>query len=93
MNSQRSNRRSFLKNSSLGLLGAGLLDKNYIAKPSLEKDDELPKIEEYRTLGRTGFKVSDIGTGYPFSEAVLKAVLNTGVNFYRNIRNVWKGEK
>ena len=77
----RSNRRDFLKNSSLGFLGAGLLGKRNIATPSLEKQDELPKIKEYRTLGRTGFKVSDIGTGCPFSEAVLKAVLNAGVNF------------
>ena len=81
MKNQRSNRRKFLRNSSFGLLGAGLLGKRNIATLSLEKHDELPKIKEYRTLGRTGFKVSDISIGYPFSEAVLKAALNAGINF------------
>lgn len=80
MKEQKSNRRKFLKNSSLSFLGAGILGKS-LESPVSYRDDDPPKIKEYRMLGRTGFKVSDIGTGYPFSEAVLKAVLNAGVNF------------
>ena len=75
------NRRNFLRNTSLGFLGAGLAGEKGFAKPLQDQEEELPKIKEYRTLGRTGFKVSDIGTGLPFSNAVLKAVLNAGVNF------------
>jgi len=92
MKNHRSNRRKFLKNSSLGLLGAGLLGKKNIATPSEEEHDELPKITEYRTLGRTGFEVSDIGTGYPFSEAVLKAVINAGVNFIETSEMYGRGK-
>lgn len=46
-----------------------------------DKLQELPVIREFRTFGRTGFKVSDFGSGAPSNEAVLKAVLNSGVNF------------
>lgn len=35
----------------------------------------------YKTLGRTGFRVSDIGIGAPPSEAVLKAGLKLGMNY------------
>jgi len=86
-------RRSFLKNSSLGLLGAGLSPGNTLAYQSGENLEESPKIKEYRRLGRTNMMVSDIGSGIPYNEAVLKAVLDSGVNFietaesYSNGRN------
>ncbi|MEZ5001174.1 MAG: aldo/keto reductase [Bacteroidales bacterium] len=73
------NRRKFLRNSSMGLLGTGLLTKNSLASIR-DQQDEFPRIKEYRTLGRTGFKVSDIGTGYPYSEGVLRAALDSWVN-------------
>jgi len=41
----------------------------------------LPRIKDYRRLGRTGAMISDIGSGVPYSEPVLKAVINSGVNF------------
>lgn len=81
MQQKKLNRRRFLRDSSLGFLGAGLIGRKSFASSSINQDDDIPKIREYRTLGRTGFKVSDIGTGYPFSEAVLKAVLKSGINF------------
>jgi predicted aldo/keto reductase-like oxidoreductase len=42
---------------------------------------ESPKIRRYRTLGRTGFRVSDIGTGGPWNEGILSATLDAGVNY------------
>lgn len=87
MKTRKINRRNFLAKSSMGLLGAGAstglvrgMIPEHIPTSSLEEED---KIKEYRILGRTGFKVSDIGCG-PVSisnENLLKAVLNTGVNF------------
>jgi predicted aldo/keto reductase-like oxidoreductase len=38
-------------------------------------------VKSYKTLGRTGFRVSDIGIGAPPSEAVLKAALTAGMNY------------
>jgi len=80
------NRRDFLTKSSIGLVGAGaglINSGNIIEDHHVSKKTGKPLINEYRVLGRTGFKVSDIGCG-PVSisnENVLKAVLNTGVNF------------
>jgi len=53
MKNHKLNRRRFLRNSSLGFLGAGLLGKKSFALPPVNEDDEIPKIREYRTLGRT----------------------------------------
>jgi len=80
------NRRDFLTKSSIGLVGAGaglINSGNIIEDHHVSKNTVKPLINEYRVLGRTGFKVSDIGCG-PVSisnENVLKAVLDTGVNF------------
>ena len=82
MNDKRSNRRKFLKNSSVGLLGIGLLGKRNIITPSLERLDDLPKIKEYRTLGRTGFRVSNLGFGRPTNPAILKAGVEAGINYF-----------
>ena len=74
-------------------MGAGLLhQKSSAAYPGYHQDDP-PKIQRYRRLGRTGAMVSDIGSGIPTSSTVLKAVLDAGVNFietsesYSNGRN------
>jgi len=82
MKNQKLNRRNFLRNSSLGILGAGLLGKKGFANPFHNQEHELPKIKEYRTLGRTGFKVSNIGFGRPTNPAVLKAGIKAGVNYF-----------
>jgi len=81
MKKPKINRRKFLRNSSLGIIGTGIVGKKGLASSLNNQEDELPKIKEYRTLGRTGFKVSDLGTGLPFNDVVLRTVLNSGVNF------------
>jgi predicted aldo/keto reductase-like oxidoreductase len=78
------NRRNFLRNTSLGLAGAGLIGKEKILMPDINgtyQDNEVPVIREYRTLGRTGFQVSDLSSGSPRNETLLRALLNAGVNF------------
>lgn len=74
-------RRKFLKNSTLGMVGAGVLGRKSLLKAGETDADETPKIKEYRTLGRTGFKVSDISSGGPMNEGVLNALLDAGVNY------------
>jgi predicted aldo/keto reductase-like oxidoreductase len=77
MQPNKSNRRSFLKNSALGLVGAGAVMKN--PGITLVPNEEI-KIKRYRTMGRTGFRVSDFGSGAISSDAVLKALFEAGVN-------------
>lgn len=81
-----------MRDAGLGALGAGLLHRREMnAAPAGSGDP--PKIIEYRRLGRTEAMVSDIGSGEPVSSSVLKAVLDSGVNFvetsesYSNGRN------
>jgi len=78
----KTNRRNFIKNSSLALLCTPVLGKG-VFHPDQDpsEPEEILKIKNYKTLGRTGFKVSDIASGSPRSEAVLRALLKSGVNY------------
>jgi predicted aldo/keto reductase-like oxidoreductase len=84
MKNSNLSRRNFLRNSSFGFIGAGIIgkEKSFLLNDQ-EKvpDPETPVIKEYRTLGRTGFQVSDISSGTPRNETLLKALLDAGVNF------------
>lgn len=76
-------RRSFIKTSTLGVVGAGTLLSIPSSFAEEKNTTKFPKIKEYRTLGRTGFKTSDIGIGtsraYP--TPVITALLDAGVNY------------
>ncbi len=78
------NRRAFIKNTSLGAMATPFLlrGKNHTDEnlPG-EGDTDSPLIKSYKTLGRTGFRVSDISIGTPPSEAILKASLKSGMNY------------
>lgn len=75
------NRRSFLKNCVSGMIGVGATSQDSFRTKELSKKDDAIEIREYRTLGRTGFKVSDISTGGPGDEGILGALLDAGVNY------------
>ena len=80
------NRRRFLKNSALGVgaLGAGVMGSGkllFSQEKTVPDIEESWKIKEYRTLGRTGFKVSDISTGFIKDPALIEKVLDAGVNY------------
>jgi len=75
------NRRSFIKQSTLGLIGSGCLGRGVDSPRQVETDSETPRIKEYRTLGRTGFKVSDLGMGHVGDEGLLRTFLDAGVNY------------
>lgn len=80
MRKPKLNRRSFLKSSSAGLLGTGLLGTGAAVTAHPQTTDEVPHIKGYKTLGRTGFRASDIGCGMTQSETILRAALQAGVN-------------
>lgn len=73
------NRRDFLGKSAAGIMGIEILGIKSFFRA--HQANLLPRIKDYRRLGRTGALVSDIGSGVPYSEPVLKAVIASGVNF------------
>jgi len=82
-------RRQFIKNSALGMIGTGFAGGRALAasqvpsRPATQvAPDEAPKIKEYRTLGRTGFKVSDISCGFILDEGVIRAAYESGMNYF-----------
>lgn len=76
-------RRRFLMGSLAVLATAGVTEEHSLlgTKPIPQGEDL--KIREYRTLGRTKFKVSDIGFGSPELTAppLLAAALDAGMNY------------
>ncbi len=85
------NRRLFLKTSAAAA-GAGLLSTPAQGAVAGEKKPALAKIKEYRTLGRTGFKASDIGAGKPLNAVVLGALLDAGVNYIDTAESYGRGQ-
>lgn len=87
-------RRSFIKATATALAGAGTMltarpgraDQTAESKPLL-------KIKSYRTLGRTGFKVSDIGVGTSqlYHAPVISAALDAGINYIDTAEGYGRG--
>lgn len=81
------NRRDFISKASLGLMGASAGVISYDGSTpdrDSRSDQDHFRIRDYRILGRTGFKVSDIGCGPAMmtNENLLKAVIDSGVNIF-----------
>ncbi len=71
-------RRSFLKLGGAAVAGSAIT----LSSTSCGKADE-GRIKQYRVLGRTGFKVSDIAAGYgPTSSDVLRYAYDSGINYF-----------
>ncbi|UCE42838.1 MAG: aldo/keto reductase [Candidatus Aminicenantes bacterium] len=82
-------RREFLKSSTIGIFGYGVLASTGLIQPKrsnwakngLFQESPSTKIENYRILGRTGFKVSDLAIGYVNDEGVMATMLDAGMNY------------
>lgn len=86
-------RRDFIKVSTLGVAGVGAIISGKSLYAEQGSETKYPRIKEYRTLGRTGFKASDIGIGtarvYPIP--VMNAVLDAGVNYIDSAEGYGRG--
>jgi len=93
-NQAESDRRRFIRNAGLGLVGAGVLSHGAWSPAQEAAEAEAPdgaRIKEFRTLGRTGFKVSDISTGGPLEAGLLRALLDVGVNYIDTAESYGRG--
>ncbi|MHC1730673.1 MAG: aldo/keto reductase [Bacteroidales bacterium] len=94
MNKITINRRAFLSKSTVCMAGVGIAGSGTVySRQNSNQEQQQTAIREYRMLGRTGFKVSDIGCGYPgtASESVLKAAIAGGINFIDSIEGHGSG--
>ena len=82
MFSEKMERRSFLKRVSSALLGIAAVPI-WKASPASEKTEKTPALE-YRTLGKTGLKVTAVSMGVMncSDPAVLLRAFDLGINFY-----------
>ena len=74
-------RRNFLRNSAIGIFGAAIPAKMQQEKAEEKEKEQILKVKSFRTLGRTGWKVSEIGGGYLGEEGLMNAMLDAGVNY------------
>ena len=85
-------RRNFIRSSVSVAAALGLIRGSRVFG---QDGEELtgPKIREYRTLGRTGFKVSDIGfgAGNLSNPQVLEAALDMGINYIDTAEHYARG--
>ncbi len=86
-------RRGFIRSSLAAAAGLGISGKDRLFGGNALQESDKPKIKEYRTLGRTGFKVSDIsfGGGSLTDEAILATALDAGVNYIDTAEHYARG--
>jgi len=87
-------RRRFLGSSVTPFIGLGFYGREKLfASESQTPKNEL-KIKEYRTLGRTGFKCSDIGfgSGELNDPDLLEAVLDSGISYIDTAEGYGRGK-
>jgi len=89
----RITRRGFIGASLAALSGLGFKRENRVFEDASFREQGGLKIKEYRTLGRTGFKVSDIGLGGgDLSNAnLLAASLDAGINYFDTAEHYGRG--
>jgi len=77
-----------------GVVGAGMLPGTGDRGTSLKSQEKEVKIKEYRVLGRTGFKVSDIGygAGNLTNANVFEVALDMGINYIDTAEHYARGQ-
>lgn len=86
------NRRQFMRNSALGIMGAGLAG-NSINLNGVDNPAPSPgKIKSFRSLGKTGFKISDVSLGGVTNVEVIKVMLEAGVNYIDTAESYGRGK-
>ena len=91
----RLSRRDFLKMvppavAGLAVLGGMSARLGGIARAAAM--DEAPRILDYRPLGKTGFKISDISMGAGVDDAVIQYAYERGINYFDTADSYYNGK-
>jgi aryl-alcohol dehydrogenase-like predicted oxidoreductase len=94
MKDKKMSRRHFVGGSVAALGSLGLARATRLSAQSAVGNAPSPKIKEYRTLGRTGFRCSDIGFGSSgvTDPALIGAILDAGVNYIDTAESYLRGQ-
>ena len=92
-NDTRMSRKDFLRKSSAGLLGFGLLGCAPFGLSSSQKANTQTS-PQYHVLGRTGIKVTPVGYGASrtMEPTLVKSALDAGINFLDTGRSYYNGQ-
>ncbi|MFC2155312.1 aldo/keto reductase [Acidobacteriota bacterium] len=85
-------RRDFIRNTTLGVVAAGIAVPAAGLTNAEEPAPGMPKVKAFRTLGQTGFKASDIALGGVDNVEVIKAMLDAGVNYIDTAETYSRGK-
>jgi hypothetical protein len=85
-------RRDFIRNTSLGVMAAGIAGPGTGPAAAEEPPPGMPEVKAFRTLGQTGFKASDIALGGVDNVEVIKAMLDAGVNYIDTAETYSRGK-
>lgn len=88
-------RRDFLKMAPPVLAGLAALGGVSAGLGRLSRavaEEQAPKILDYRPLGKTGFKISDISMGAGVDDAVIKYAYDRGINYYDTADSYYNGK-
>jgi len=92
---ERLDRRSFLKTGGALFAGCTLAPPGAaLAQAASESSATMVKVRDYRTLGRTGFKVSDVsmGCGRINETNVVRYAYESGINYFDLAETYGNGE-
>jgi len=85
-------RRNFIKIGGAGLIGGAASMYSGCDKAEESVKHEAGKIQKYTTLGRTGFKVSDIGLGGAANDPnVVRYAYDKGINYFDTAESYGNG--
>jgi len=87
-------RRGFLKTTGLAVVGGGVVSGVGPEPGPGEKKKQELRVQAHRILGRTGFRVSDIGygTGFLTNSNVLAVGLDMGINYIDTAEHYMNGQ-
>ncbi len=87
-------RRGFLKTTGLAVGGGGVVSGVGPEPGAGEKKKQEIRVQAHRILGRTGFRVSDIGygTGFLTNSNVLAVGLDMGINYIDTAEHYMNGQ-